>query len=54
MVEQNLINLYKNTGRIVFLYPRLKLISLDGGKREPIKEGLQKIKECLIREGILK
>ena len=47
--EKELIKEYEK-GRVVFLYPRLKLISLNGGKREPLKEGLIKIKECLKRD----
>ena len=52
MNNKEAINIYKDSGRIVFIYPRLKQISLNGGSREPIKEGLKKIRECILREGL--
>ena len=54
MNTKELIKLYRDSGRIAFLYPRLKQISIGGGQREPIKEAVKKMKECLIKEGILK
>ena len=51
--QKRIIDLY-NLNRIAFIYPRLNKISLNGGAREPFKEGFKKIVECLKKEGILK
>jgi len=49
-VYKKLIELYKNSGRVAFIYPRLKLISLGGGYRIPLNEGMKQIKECLKKD----
>jgi len=35
------IEAYEKTGRTAHLYPRLKRISLNGGKRLPIEQAVQ-------------
>jgi len=47
MTTHELIKAYNDTGRIAWYYPRLKRISLNGGRSMPEKEGIIRIKECL-------
>lgn len=47
MVIQQLIKAYNDTGRIAWYYPRLKRISLNGGRSVPEKEGIERIKDFL-------
>lgn len=48
--QQKTIDAYRATGRIVFVYPRLGLVSLNGFKREPIKDAMVKMQACIERE----
>ena len=46
------IETYKNSGRLVFIKPIKKTISLSGGQHKPFKEALTQIRECLNRESL--
>ena len=41
------INLWNDSGRIAFHYPRKKMIRLNGGIALSEKDAIKKIKECL-------
>jgi hypothetical protein len=42
-----LIELYEKTGRIAFLYPRLKKIALNGGQMLDIREAQKRMLEVI-------
>lgn len=44
---QNLIDKYRATGRIVFVYPRKKRISLNGGRATDYATAAEKMNELL-------
>ena len=44
-IERKLIEAYRATGRLAFHYPRLKRISLNGGRSLPEREAIDHIKE---------
>ncbi len=45
--DQRLIDAYRATGRIAFVYPRLGMISLNGGKRLPWREAIARIQQTI-------
>ncbi len=46
-IEKKLVEDWKATGRLAFHYPRLKRISLNGGRSLPEREAIKQIKEFL-------
>ena len=44
---KNIINQWNNTGRVAFLYPRLKKIALNGGKLLDIDIAIKHMLEVL-------
>lgn len=47
--ERRLIEAYRATGRVVFLHPRKRTISLNGGGAVPWLEAIQRIQLTLAR-----
>jgi hypothetical protein len=46
---KRLCDKYEATGRVAFIYPRLKRVSLDGHRRIPYGEAARQIRSCLRR-----
>jgi hypothetical protein len=46
------IDLYRKSGRLVFIKPIKKTISLNGGPQKSYKEAMFIINECIEREGL--
>lgn len=46
-----LCDAYEATGRVAFIYPRKKLVSLNGGRTVKYEEAAHRIKICLQRKG---
>lgn len=44
------IRKYEATGRLVFVYPKLKRISLNGGRSTDFQTALKSMRDCLKRE----
>jgi len=47
------VNKWNATGRIAFIRPRKKRVSLNGGREVSYEEAIKTIKELLVREGHL-
>lgn len=45
--QQQIVEAYRATGRIVFIYPRLGMISRNGMKREPIAQAIKAMNEAM-------
>ena len=53
MIESDLnllLEAYRANGRLAFLYPRKRRISLNGGRLRPIPEAVTEMRECLARD----
>ena len=44
---KRLCDAYTATGRVAFIHPRKKLVSLNGGRAVPYEEAARRIKDCL-------
>lgn len=45
----DIIDAYNATGRAAFLYPRKRMVSLNGGRLTPLKDALKLMRETLKR-----